>query len=190
MKALFDFLPIVLFFGAYKVYGIMVATAVAIAASVGMALYSYLKDGKVAPVHLMSAGVITVFGGATLYFANEWFIKVKPTVLYTLLAVVFLGSIWSKRTVTERMFSAMADSVPVAVLRRLNHWWVGFFLLLAGLNLFVAFRYDTDTWVNFKLFGLLSLTILFVLAQGLYLARVTTDDDPDELDGRSSDEKP
>lgn len=173
MKTLFDFLPIVLFFGAYKLYGILVATAVAMAASVALVGWTWWRRGRPDPMHLFSAALILVFGGATLVLADERFIKIKPTVLYGLLAVVFLGSSLTGRTVTERMYAALADGVPGIVLRRLNLAWVAFFVVVAGLNLFVAFRFDTDTWVNFKLFGLLGLTLAFVLAQALYLTRVS-----------------
>lgn len=172
MKTLFDFLPIVLFFGAYKLQGILVATAVAMGASVALVGWSWWRRGRPDPMHLFSAALILLFGGATLVLADERFIKVKPTVLYALLALVFLGSRWTGRTVTERMYATLGESVPGAVLRRINLWWVVFLASVAALNLFVAFRFDTDTWVNFKLFGLLGLTVVFVLAQAVYVTRV------------------
>jgi intracellular septation protein len=180
MKALFDFLPILLFFGAYKYAGILTATAVAMAATVAMALIGWWRKGRPEPMHLLSAGLILVFGGATLALNDERFIKLKPTILYTVLAGVFLASGLTGRTVAERMFAAL--DAPAAVLRRINLWWVAFFAVLAGLNLFVAARFDTDTWVNFKLFGLMGLTLAFVAVQAVYLARAarppTTERDP------------
>jgi intracellular septation protein len=173
MKALFDFLPIVLFFGAYKLYDILVATAVAMAASVLLVGWTWWRKGRPEVMHLISAALILVFGGATLALADERFIKVKPTVLYALMAVVFWGSGWTGRTVTERMYATLGHGVPVAMLRRLNRWWVVFFVGLAGLNLYVALRFPTDTWVNFKLFGLLGLTGMFVLLQAFVLSRAT-----------------
>lgn len=170
MKALLDFLPILLFFGAYKFGGILVATAVAMAATVALALFGWARRGRPEPMHLLSAGLILVFGGATLALNDERFIKLKPTVLYAVLAGVFLGSGLTGRTVAERMFAAL--DAPAAALRRVNRWWVVFFALMAGLNLFVAARFDTGTWVNFKLFGLMGLTLVFVAAQAVYLARV------------------
>ena len=180
MQLLFDFFPILLFFGAYKVYGIMTATAVAMGASVLQVGWSWFRHHKVENSHLFSAALIIVFGGATLVLADERFIKVKPTILYVVLALVFLGSLWSKRTMAERMFSSVGEGIPVSALRLVNLWWVGFFSLLAGLNYYVATHYDTDTWVNFKLFGLLGLTLVFVLGQAFYLAKVSEDvEDPD-----------
>jgi len=169
MKVLFDFLPVLLFFGTYKVAGILTATAVAMGATVALALLGWWRRGRPEWVHVISAVLILVFGGATLLLHDERFIKLKPTVLYGVLALGFLASGLTGRTVAERMFHAL--DAPADVLRRLNLWWVAFFALMAGLNLFVAARYDTDTWVNFKLFGLMGLTVLFVLAQAVYLAR-------------------
>lgn len=177
MKALFDFLPIVLFFAAYKLYDIMVATVVAMVAAVGLAAWGWFKNGRIEPMHLFSAGLILLFGGATLLLDDIRFIKLKPTVLYVVLGVVFLVSQFSARTMTERMYGALGDQVPVATLRHINGWWVGFFLLLGVLNTAVAMRFDTETWVYFKLFGLLGLTLVFVLAQAIYLSRFMGDDD-------------
>lgn len=178
MKLLFDFFPILLFFGTYKFYGIMAATAVAMGASVVQVGWGWLRARRVEQTHLFSAALILVFGGATLVLADERFIKVKPTVLYVVLALVFLGSTWTRRTMAERMFASLGSDVPAHALRRVNLWWVAFFAILAVLNLYVATRFDTNTWVNFKLFGLLGLTFVFVVGQSLYLARFGQPSDP------------
>lgn len=177
MKALFDFLPIVLFFAAYKLYDIMVATVVAMVAAVALAVWGRIKSGKTEPMHLFSAVLILLFGGATLLLDDIRFIKLKPTVLYVVLGLVFLVSQFSGRTMTERMYSALGDQVPTETLRYINGWWVGFFLLLGTLNATVAVYFDTDTWVYFKLLGLLGLTLVFVLAQAIYLSRFLGDDE-------------
>ncbi len=179
MKLLFDFFPIILFFGAYKFYGIMVATAVAMVASVAQVGWGWFRHRKVENSHLFSAALIVVFGGATLILADERFIKLKPTILYGVMAVVFLASHFAKRTMAERMFTSLGEGIPVYALKRVNQWWVVFFSLLGGLNWYVANHYDTDTWVNFKLFGLLGLTFVFVLGQALYLARLTEETGPE-----------
>lgn len=172
MKALFDFLPILLFFGTYKFYGIMTATAVAMGASVILAGWGWWRNGRPETMPLMSAGLILVFGGATLLLKDERFIKIKPTVLYGMLALVFAVSHLTRRTMAERMFAALDARVPRRVLARVNTWWVAFFSAVGALNYYVAARFDTDTWVNFKLFGLLGLTLAFVLVQAAYIARV------------------
>ncbi|MDH4229444.1 MAG: septation protein A [Nitrospirota bacterium] len=172
MQLLFDFLPVILFFATYKAYGIMAATAVAMGASVVVALWGWLRHRRLEPMQLLSAGIVVVFGGATLLLADERFIKAKPTVLYVVLAILFWGSARiGKKPLAARVFAALADGLPAAVLGRLNHWWVAFFLAMAVLNTVVAWHFSTDVWVNFKLFGLLGLTLVFVLAQGVYVSR-------------------
>ncbi|RMD80087.1 MAG: septation protein A [Gammaproteobacteria bacterium] len=171
MKLLADFFPILLFFVAYKAWDIYAATAVAIAASAAQVGWSWSRRGRVEPMHLVTLGLIVVLGGATLLLRDETFIKWKPTVVNWLFAAVFLGSqLLGRRPLVQRMM-ARSISLPDPVWARLNLSWVGFFLLLGAANLYVAYRYDTDTWVNFKLFGMLGLTLLFVLAQALYLGR-------------------
>jgi intracellular septation protein len=171
MKILFDFFPVLLFFAAYKLYGIYAATITAIVAAVTQVLFFWIKHRRFETMHLVSLVIITVFGGATLFLQDELFIKWKPTVLNVLFAIAFLASQWiGSKPLIERMMGAQI-TVPANVWCKLNLAWVVFFLLLGVLNLFVVYNFDTDTWVNFKLFGLLGLTVLFVLAQSVYLFR-------------------
>lgn len=171
MKQLLDFFPILLFFVAYKLYGIYAATITAIVAAVIQVSLSWFKYRRIEIMHLVSLGIIAVFGGATLVLQDEMFIKWKPTVLNGVFALVFLGSQWiGKKPLIERMMSQHVE-VPPVVWRRLNLIWVAFFLMLGAANLVVVYNFDTDTWVNFKLFGLLGLTFVFVLLQSLYLFR-------------------
>lgn len=171
MKILFDFFPVLLFFAAYKLYGIYAATITAIVAAVAQVLFFWIKHRRFETMHLVSLVIITVFGGATLFLQDELFIKWKPTVLNVLFAIAFLASQWiGSKPLIERMMGAQI-TVPANVWRKLNLAWVVFFLLLGVINLFVVYNFDTDTWVNFKLFGLLGLTMLFVLAQSVYLFR-------------------
>ncbi|MDD5034300.1 MAG: septation protein A [Methylococcaceae bacterium] len=171
MKLLFDFFPILLFFLAYKFYDIYAATAVAIAASVLQVGYSWFKNRKLEPMHLVTLAIIGVFGGLTLYLQDELFIKWKPTVINWLFGVVFLASQWwGEKTMIERMMSANL-TLPTEIWRRLNLSWTLFFFVLGGANLFVMYSFDTATWVNFKLFGMLGLTFLFVILQSFYLSR-------------------
>ncbi len=171
MKFLFDFFPILLFFIAYKLYDIYVATAVAIVASFVQVGLFWLKHHRFETMHLVTLGLIVVFGGATLLLEDEMFIKWKPTVLNWLFALVFLGSQYiGQKSLVERMMSK-AITVPRPIWSRLNMSWVVFFSAVGFINLYVVYSYDTDTWVNFKLFGMMGLTLLFVLAQAFYLAR-------------------
>lgn len=171
MKLLFDLFPVILFFVAYKVSGIYVATGVAIAATVAQIAWLKLRGKTVEPMLWISLAIIVVFGGATLLLHDETFIKWKPTVLYWLFAAILLGSqwIWNKNLMRTLMGSQL--KLPDAVWNKVNLSWSLFFLVAGALNLYVAFNFATDTWVNFKLFGLLGLMVVFVLAQGLFLAK-------------------
>ncbi|MDD2893101.1 MAG: septation protein A [Halothiobacillaceae bacterium] len=174
MKLFFDFLPILLFFVAYKTSGIYVATAVAIAASLILVAYTWWRSRKLEPMQLVSLGLIVVFGGATLWLQNPLFIMWKPSILYILFAGAFLGSQFiGEKTLVERMMGSMMTA-PQAIWRRVNVAWVSFFIVLAVLNLYVAYNFDEATWVNFKLFGLMGITLVFMLAQGLWLAKHAT----------------
>jgi intracellular septation protein len=178
MKLLIDFFPIILFFAAFKVWGIYVATSVAIAATVVQIAYIRLRHGKVEPMQWMSLGVIVLFGGATLLAHSETFIKWKPTVLYWLMGgALLLGQLIFKKNFIRSLMGAQIE-LPDAVWRQLNWGWTGFFAAMGALNLWVAFHFDTDTWVNFKLFGGMGLMLVFVIAQALYLSRHIKEDSP------------
>ena len=171
MKILFDLLPILLFFIAFKVSGIYVATGVAIIATAALIGWTWLKTRKVDPMQWVSLGLIVVFGGATIWLQDETFIKWKPTILYWLFAIVFLVSNqFMNKNLVRSMMGHQVD-LPPAMWLRLNTLWIGFFAIMGGLNLAVAYNFDTDTWVSFKLFGGMGLMLLFVLAQGLYMAK-------------------
>jgi intracellular septation protein len=175
MKLLFDFFPILLFFIAYKFFDIYVATAVAIVATFLQVAVSWYKTRTVATMQLVTLLLIVIFGGLTLYLHDEQFIKWKPTVINWLFGAVFIAShIFGRQTAIERMLGANI-TLPQPVWRRLNLGWVIFFLCLGGANLYVMSYFDRDTWVNFKLFGMLGLTLLFVVLQSLYLSRYMTE---------------
>lgn len=185
MKLFFDFLPIVLFFIAYKfgggiytwdgqeydIKGIYVATAVMIVATVLQTSFNWLLHRKIEKSHLITLVLVLILGGATLWLQNPDFIKWKPTAVNWLFALAFLGAhIFTDKSLLERM---MAEHIqlPTAIWFRLNIAWVLFFILSGVANLYVAFNFDEATWVNFKLFGLLGITIIFIIAQSIYLAK-------------------
>lgn len=171
MKLLLDFFPILLFFIAFKMYDIYVATAVAIAASVVQVSYLYIKNKRVEKMHLVTLALIVILGGATLLLHDETFIKWKPTIVNWGFALVFLGSHFiGKKPIVQRMMD-QAVTMPEFAWRRLSFFWVAFFIFSGVANLYVAFNFDTDTWVNFKLFGLMGLTLAFLLLQVLYISR-------------------
>lgn len=180
MKLLFDFFPIFLFFIVYKVSDIYAATLAAIIATAVQVAVTWFKTRKVEPMHLVSLAIIVIFGGATLFLKDELFIKWKPTVLNWLFGIAFLASqLFGKRTLIERMLGSQIE-LPEPVWRRLNLSWAFFFIVLGGVNLFVLYNFTTETWVNFKLFGLLGLTFLFVILQSVYLARFLPEPKPEE----------
>jgi intracellular septation protein len=171
MKLLIDFLPIAVFFVAFKLFDIWVATGVAIAATIAQIAWLRWSTGKVEPMQWLSLGVIVLFGGATLLAHNETFIKWKPTVLYWLMGgALFIGQLVFRRNLLKTLMGAQM-SLPESAWRVMNWSWIAFFAVMGVVNLWVAFNFDTDTWVNFKLFGGLGLMVAFVLAQALYLSR-------------------
>ncbi len=171
MKFLFDFFPILLFFIAYKIYGIYAATIVAIVASFMQVGLFWFKHRRFETTHLLTLGIIVIFGGATLLLQDEMFIKWKPTVLNWLLGLGFLGSQFiGKQTIAQRMMGK-SITLPASGWVHLNVSWAIFFISMGFLNLYVVYNFDTDTWVNFKLFGMLGLTFAFVIAQAFYLSR-------------------
>jgi intracellular septation protein len=173
MKFLFDFFPILLFFIAYKAYDIYVATAVAIVASFVQVGWFWLQYRRVEKMHVITLLLIVVLGGATLIFQDDAFIKWKPTVVNWLFGVTFLGSQFiGKKPIVQRMMESNVE-LPAHIWPRLNLAWSVFFIFLGAINLYVAFsgHFSTDTWVDFKLFGMFGLTIVFIVGQTFFLGR-------------------
>jgi intracellular septation protein len=209
-KLLFDFLPIILFFGAFKVaegrpeqaaafatewFGFLVAggvvapeiapvllaTIVVILATLAQVAWLAARGQKIDTMLWVSLGLVVVLGGATVWFQSETFIKWKPTLLYWVMAGAFLlGPLLFGKNLLKVLMGAQLQ-LPAPVWQRLNTAWVLFFAAMGALNLWVAYSFSTDTWVNFKLFGGIGLMLLFTLAQGLYLSRYLSDDEPPAL---------
>jgi len=175
MKFFFDLLPVLAFFVAFQVAGIYVATAVAIATTFVQVAWLKLRGKRVDAMLWASLVIIVVFGGATLVLQDETFIKWKPTVLYWLLSAVLGGAPFVFRRNLIRAMLSEQVRLPDPVWNRLNWSWVGFFVFMGGLNLYVAYNYSTDLWVNFKLFGGMGLMLVFVVVQALFLARHVED---------------
>jgi len=171
MKFLFDLFPVILFFVAFKLQGIYVATAVAIVASVAQIGWLWLRRRKIDAMLWVSLAIIVVFGSATLLLHDETFIKWKPTVLYWMFASVLSVSMLFYRKNLIRAMLGDKIQLPDPAWSKLNFSWAGFFALMGFLNLYVAFNFPTDTWVNFKLFGGTGLMLAFVIGQGLFLAK-------------------
>lgn len=204
MKFLFDLFPVILFFVMFKwgesnpeaalalsdrylsalIAGgsatlqqapILLATAIAILATVAQILYLVARGRKIEPMLWVSLGVIVVFGGATIYFHNETFIMWKPTVLYWLFAAALLGSQILFRRNLIRQLMEKQIALPGGVWHRLNLSWAAFFTAMGLINLYVAYSFSQSTWVNFKLFGFTGLMLAFVVAQSLMLSKYIKD---------------
>lgn len=171
MKILFDFLPILFFFVAYKIGDIYWATLSAIFASFLQVFAYRVLQGSYDRMHLITLGIVVVFGSATLLLRDEWFIKLKPTVLYWMMAIFFYFSeqFGTKKPLMHRLLNKQVE-LPEDAWKRLNSLWVLFFALMGLANLGVIAYFDTNTWVNFKVFGTLGLTLIFVILQGIYMA--------------------
>jgi intracellular septation protein len=177
MKLLTDFLPIALFFITFKLAGIYVATAVAIAATLLQIGWLHFRHGKVETMQWVSLVIIVLFGGATLVFHDDTFIKWKPTVLYWLMGgALALGHLLFKRNFLQSLMGSQLE-LPTPVWLRLLWAWTGFFVLMGVLNLWVAYSFDLDTWVSYKLFGGMGLMLVFVVIQALYLSRFINNDE-------------
>lgn len=171
MKMLADLFPVILFFVAYQLADIYVATMVAIAAAAAQVAWYKIRKGKVENIQLITLGLLVVFGGLTLALRDPTFIKWKPTVVNWLFAAAFLFSqLFMQRNLLQRMMDH-AVTMPDFAWLRLNLAWILFFFASGVLNLYVAYNFSEEIWVNFKLFGFLGLTLVFLIAQGFYLAR-------------------
>jgi intracellular septation protein len=199
MKIFLDFLPIVLFFLTFnqaekrpdeaaalandwlgfmisgavgpKEAPVLLATVVVILATLLQVVYLKVRGQKVDTMLWVSLGLVTVMGGATIYFHNDTFIKWKPSVLYWVMAAAFwLSPILSGRNLLKMMMGEQVE-LPGFVWRNLNLAWIGFFSLMGVLNLWIAYSYDTSTWVTFKSFGGMGLMLVFMVAQGIYMSR-------------------
>lgn len=179
MKFISDFFPILLFFIAYKWQGIYIATMVAMAASFIQVTLYWLKNRRFESSHLMTLVIIVIFGGATLYLQDETFIKWKPTVINWLFASACLLSRFIGDTPLMKRLMSSGLTLADEIWAKLNTLWAIFFITQGAANLFVMYNFDTDTWVNFKLFGMLGMTLVFIIAQGFYLMKHVVE--PEEI---------
>ncbi|MFE8071535.1 septation protein A [Marinobacteraceae bacterium S3BR75-40.1] len=172
MKQLLDFFPLIVFFGFYQ-FGkdIVLATGALMVATVVQVGFMWLRYRRVERIHLITLGAVMVFGGLTVALDNDLFIKWKPTIVNWLLALIlFFSPLVARRNLIQKMLEHQITA-PVPVWRNLNLAWATFFALSGALNLYVAFSFSQETWVNFKVFGLLGLTLAFSVFTILYLSR-------------------
>lgn len=178
MKLILDFLPIVIFFAVYKYTNdIIIATAVLIPATLMQMLYTWIKEHKIEKMQLVTLILVVVMGGATVLLQDKTFIQWKPTVVNWLFGAAFLGSQFiGSKTIVERIMSGNIE-LPEHVWKTLNLAWVAFFIFMGIINLYVAYSFSEEIWVDFKLFGMLGLTVVFIIIQGLYMSKYITNND-------------
>lgn len=176
-KLLLDLGPLVAFFAANKFGGIFTATGVFMAATLVALIITYLLTGRIAKMLLFTAVLVAIFGGLTLYLHNDLFIKLKVTLLNGLFGLVLLGGLWFDRLFLKDMLGGSMQ-LPATAWRTLTLRWSVFFFILAGLNEIVWRNFSNDTWVNFKAFGLLGLTLLFAFANAPFMAKHMIEQEP------------
>ena len=170
MKILLDFFPILLFFGAYKLHDIYLATGVLMAATVVQMAIIYAIDRKLQLMHKITLALILVFGTLTLILHDERFIKWKPTVLYAAMALALAVALWGMRKNVLQLLLGSQLELPSTVWHRLGVAWIAYCAFMASINGYVAAFYSTEDWVNFKLWGYV-FPLVFIIGQGFYIAR-------------------
>ncbi len=176
MKLLLDFFPVVAFFLAYQIAGIYVATATIMAAMVIQIIILWLWKRSISRMVLLSTLLVLVFGSMTLWLRDGIFIQWKPTVIYALLALGFSGTqLLTKSTPMERLMGEVI-TINSTIWKKINVMWIGVFLFLAATNLFVVYNFSESIWVNFKLFGVLGITLVATIIQAIWITRHTSTD--------------
>lgn len=181
MKILIDFFPILLFFGAFKVYDIYVGTGVLMAATLVQMGLIYAIDRKLQAMHKITLALILIFGSLTLVLHDERFIKWKPTVLYAAMAIALAVAIWVMRKNFLKLLLGSQMELPDPVWKRLNVVWVAYCAFMSLINAYVAYYYSTEAWVNFKLWGY-AFPLVFIIGQGFYIAPYLKSEEPKAQD--------
>lgn len=180
MQIFYDLFPILIFFILYKMTGIYAATLGAMLAAVVQVAVFRFRHKRFEMMQLITLVAIVILGSATLFFHNPMFIKWKPTIINWAFAFIFTFlPLFTKRTLVEILLSHKIK-LPQHVWQNLNTSWIAFFLIIGALNVIIIYHYSTNTWVNFKLFGMLGLSLLFVVGQAFYLAKHVQDHDQDD----------
>jgi intracellular septation protein len=182
MKFLFDLFPVILFFVAFKFADIYTATIVAMIATIAQILWVYYRHRKIDAMQWMSLVLIVVLGALTIFLQDKTFIQLKPTALYWFFAAglfisaQFFNKNWIQVLMGKQV--TLKENTARNTWSQLNLAWSIFFFLMGALNLYVAFQFSEDTWVNFKLFGTTALLIVFVIAQGFWLSKHMEEETP------------
>lgn len=179
MTLFYEIFPVFLFFIAFKWYGIYVATVVGIATTFLQVMINRVWFKKWDRKQLITFVIFVLFGGMTLYFHDPIFVKWKPTIIFWIFGLTILGSqLFTKKPLIQRMMAHMLEDkadIPKLIWKKLNIFWALFFIALGSLNLYVAYFYSNDAWVNFKFYGITGALFLFSILQTLYLMRFMTE---------------
>ena len=170
-KLIVDFLPLLVFFIAYKLSDIYIATGAAIAATLLQIIYLKWSKTPVEPMHWLGAIIVVVFGGLTIWLHDETFIKWKPTVLYWSFAVILLGGLLFKGKNLLQSLLGKQLELPAKAWNTLAFMWIAFFAFMGALNLYIAFSFTLDQWVSFKVWWSLGLILVFSVIQGVYMSK-------------------
>ncbi len=175
MQLLFEILPVFLFFLTFKIYGIYAATLVGIIATFIQLLITRIFQRKWDKKQGITLAIFMIFGGMTLYFHDPIFVKWKPTIIFWIFAVVLLiTQFFTKKPLMQRMMESMLEArgqVPQSVWKYVNFFWALFFSVMGAVNLYIAYTYNDDVWVNFKFYGITISFLVFSIIQALYLSR-------------------
>ncbi len=179
MQMLFEFFPVLLFFIAFKYYGIYVATIVGIYATALQVFGTRCVTKKWDRKQLITLSVFLIFGGMTLYFHNPIFVKWKPTIVFWLFAfAILITQAFTKKPLMQRMMEGALETtspIPAVVWRNVNFLWAAFFIVMGGVNLYIAYHFSDDVWANFKLYGITGSLFLISIVQAAYLMKYITD---------------
>lgn len=179
MQLFYEILPVFLFFLAFKFYDIYVATIVGIIATIIQVIATRAMTGNWDRKQVITMAVFILFGGMTLYFHNPIFVKWKPTIVFWTFAIaILITQAFTRKPLMQRMMEGALQhsaSIPSQVWRKLNILWAVFFMVMGSLNLFVAYYYSNDAWVNFKFYGISFALLAVSIAQALYLVRFMTE---------------
>ena len=178
LRLLCDFGPLLVFFLGFRIFGLLPATLALIVATVAALAAMYAMERRIALMPLVSGVAVAFFGGITLYLHDETFIKIKPTAVNLLFATILLVGAARKKPVLKYLLSDALAMTEEGWLKLSLRWGL-FFVFLAGLNEFIWRNFSTDFWVDFKVFGMFTLTIIFTLSQIPLMKRHLLEEKPE-----------
>jgi intracellular septation protein len=177
MNLLTDLLPLVVFFIFFKLHDLFVATGAALVTTILIFIYQKLRGIQISQNQVISLSALIILGGLTIFLQDERFIKWKPSIVYWGLAIIcIISHYWGQKPLMQRLIGNQIQLSPI-VWRKLNIAWSGFFIFMGILNVVMLNYLSTNAWVNFKIFGTMMITFVFVLLQSIYLSKLQNEQD-------------